>query len=188
MTDMTGSGRSYAIRGKGTRRANTSQRLAADSPMPVTPPSTLQVPHSSSLTPPDSLSPTSLESQTLATAEAVYSTSTREKNHEIEDQKFMGVWCDTRLNCNDFGPLLLAVLLVVENRWKSVAKKTTDMCGKWLLETVGNFVRNLWRDCSVKIVGNLWQKKPRICVENGYRNCGKFVKNLWEIKPTDYRQ
>ncbi|GJU61000.1 kinase-like domain-containing protein, partial [Tanacetum coccineum] len=31
--DMTERGRSYAIRGKGTRRANTSQRLAADSPM-----------------------------------------------------------------------------------------------------------------------------------------------------------
>ncbi|GKF97698.1 hypothetical protein Tco_0293519, partial [Tanacetum coccineum] len=65
------------FRGKGTRRANTSQRLAADSPMAVTPPSTLQVPHSSLLAPPDSLSPTSPESQTrVATAEAVYSTNT----------------------------------------------------------------------------------------------------------------
>ncbi|GKG46166.1 hypothetical protein Tco_0498612, partial [Tanacetum coccineum] len=73
---MTGRGRFQATRGKGPCRANISQRLVPDSPMPVTPPSILSVPHSSSPTP-DSWSPTSLESQTLvATTETVSSTST----------------------------------------------------------------------------------------------------------------
>ncbi|GJW66151.1 hypothetical protein Tco_0118035 [Tanacetum coccineum] len=78
MTNMTRRGRSYATRGKGTRRANTSQRLVADSQMPVTPPSTLPVPHSSSPAP-DSLSPSSLDSQTLvATVKRASSTITND--------------------------------------------------------------------------------------------------------------
>ena len=76
MTDMTGRGRSQATRGKGNRRANISQRLIPDSPMPVTPPSTLPAPHSCSPVP-NTLSPTPVESQTLvAPTEAISGTST----------------------------------------------------------------------------------------------------------------
>ena len=73
---MSGRGRSQATRGKGNRRANISQRLIPDSPIPVTPPSTLPVPHSCSPVP-DTLSPTPVESQTLvAPTEAISGTST----------------------------------------------------------------------------------------------------------------
>ncbi|GKC49802.1 hypothetical protein Tco_1072547 [Tanacetum coccineum] len=76
MTDMTGRGRSQATRGRGIRRANISKTSTPDSPMTVTPLSTLPAPHSFSPVL-DTMSLTPVDSQThVAPSEAVSSTTT----------------------------------------------------------------------------------------------------------------